>query len=441
MKTKISQNCDNALAYVKAVEFTFHQYDRKKYDEFLKIIIDLNLRKGGKRKIATRVKKLFEGNPDLILGFNTLLPKEYQITLPRRTGRNVKKVEENGVLPWDVLNIIAKRLDFDDLFNFAGVCKNWMAFHKIYWRNFLTSQEPLLLENSYDARYNFSFTLSSISDQKVYCLKMKKCFLFNSRYVASSSGYFIMEGPNNSFLLINPFTRINKIINKFEVKPDYTTNHALLAFGKCSEEFVLVVLCFRSLNVYQSRNCGWVTYSTTKNQGTVVDFVVFHNKIYVLTNMGNIGVLNLNFANIKFLKLKSTPNARIFGRLRWLVCCEEQLLVVDFSNSKTLPDVYKIDFSTMNYVKLETLGDIALFYVECKSCYALSNPNRWGYQSNSIYVTGFGNNQECIMYSWDDKNLKKCITLPAQASGRKRPYIHDWLFRHIKYEVDYSLVE
>ncbi|KAK2440837.1 paired amphipathic helix protein Sin3 [Trifolium repens] len=86
MKTKISQNCDDALAYVKAVELTF-QRDRKKYDEFLKIVLDLNLRKGGKRKIAIRVKSLFEVNSDLIFGFNTfLLPEEYQITLPRRTG-------------------------------------------------------------------------------------------------------------------------------------------------------------------------------------------------------------------------------------------------------------------------------------------------------------------------------------------------------------------
>jgi histone deacetylase complex regulatory component SIN3 len=88
MKTKISQNCDNALAYVKAVEVTFKdKNETRKFDEFLKIIIDLNLRKDGKRRIATRVKKLFEGNSDLLFGFNTfLLPEEYQITLPSSTG-------------------------------------------------------------------------------------------------------------------------------------------------------------------------------------------------------------------------------------------------------------------------------------------------------------------------------------------------------------------
>jgi hypothetical protein len=352
----------------------------------------------------------------------------------------VKKVEENCVLPWDVLDIIAKKLDFDDLFNFAGVCKNWRAFHKNNCRNY-TSQEPLLLESSYDCRFVRSFTLSSISQQKVHCLKMKKCFIYPSSLVTSSGGYFIMTGENNSFLLINPFTRIYKIINTSEIKLGFVINHALLAFGKCSEEYVLVVLCdiFRSgiLNVYQSRNCGWVTYSTMENQGRVVDFEVFHNKIYVITNQANIGILNLNSTNIKFLKLKSTPNATISVHSRWLVSCDEQLLMVDFT-SNTLPNVYKIDFSTMNYVKLETLGDIALFYVMRTSCYALCDPNRWGYQSNSVYIVSLTSTPKCTMYSWDDKNLQKDITLP---SYRKYPSIHGWLFRNLRYEVDYSLVE
>jgi hypothetical protein len=256
----------------------------------------------------------------------------------------------------------------------------------------------------------------------------------------SSGGYFIMTGENNSFLLINPFTRIYKIINTSDIKLGFARNHALLAFGKCSEEFVLVVLYnIRILNVYQSRNCGWVTYSTMKNQGRIVDFVVFHNKIYVITDQANLGILNLNSTKIKFLKLKSTPNATISVHFRWLVSCDEQLLMVDFT-SNTLPNVYKIDFSTMNYVKLKTLGDTALFYVESKSCYALSDPNRWGYQSNSVYIVSRTPAPRCTMYSWDDKNLQKDMTLPSHAS-RKYPFMHSWFFGHLRYEVDYSLVE
>jgi hypothetical protein len=67
----------------------------------------------------------------------------------------------------------------------------------------------------------------------------------------------------------------------------------MLALSKCSEEFVLDDLCKDgNLHVYQSRICGWVTYSSTKgNQESVVHFVLLHNIIYVITNKANIGVL------------------------------------------------------------------------------------------------------------------------------------------------------
>jgi hypothetical protein len=349
----------------------------------------------------------------------------------------VKKVEDNCEVPWDVLDIISKTLDFDDLFQFSGVCKNWRAFQKIYWRNFLTSQGPLLLQVSYLGKESFS--IISIPDQKTYCLKVME-HVFDYTYVTSSSRYFITtEDNNNSFLLINPFTRIKKVIStpSSEFNWSLLIDHALLAFGKCSEEFVLVVLCQRHLHVYQSRNCSWVTHSTMGDQGRVVDFVVLHNVIYVVTNKANIGVLSLNSANIKFLKLKSTPDVP-FSMCPRLVNCDEQLLVVLMVDE--IRNVYKIDFSTMNYVELETLGDIALFVsgVLRRNCYALSNPNMWGYESNSVYVIRILSTI-CNVYSGDDRKLQKFIALP---SPRASLFImFDWCFRHLQHEVDYSLVE
>jgi len=340
----------------------------------------------------------------------------------------------NCELPLDVLDIISQTLDFDDLFQFAGVCKNWKAFQKIYCKNFLASQEPLILQISYFCTRSIS--LISLPDQKVYyCLKIKN--YFNEYiYATSSSGYFIMVGRNNSVLLINPFTRIKKVINNcpFEAESYHYSNRALLAFDKRSEDFILVVFCYYlgSLHVYQSRNCGWITYSTIGNEGgRVVDFVVLHNIIYVVTTKANIGVLSMTSANIKFLKLKNTPNEKFSRRL---VNCDEQLLVVDLRFDE-VRNVYKIDFSTMNYVKLETLGDIALFYAFNRNFYALSNPNRWGYESNSVYAL---RNPLCSVYSGDDKKLQKLITLPTQGASS---FMLDWCFRHLQYEVDYSLVE
>jgi hypothetical protein len=339
----------------------------------------------------------------------------------------------------DVLDIISKTLDFDDHFQFGGVCKNWRAFHQIYWRNFLASQEPLLLQIAYDRKTSYSFI--TIPDQKVYCLKRMEYFL-GYTHVASSSGYFIMANyHNNSLMLVNPFTRKKKLIHTPTSESNYfIIDRAFLAFGKCSEEFILVVLSNRCLHVYQSRNCGWATYSIKENYGRVVDFAVLHNIIYVVTRKANIGVLSLNYANIRFLKLKSTPDVPFHRYLR-LVNCDEQLLVVDLTWS-TICNVYKIDFTTMNYVELKTLGDIALLYVGNLipgNCYALSNPNRWGYESNSMYVNSHFSTT-CNVYSGDDKKkLQKCITLPAPNGTSS--FTFDWHFRNLRSEVDYSLVE
>jgi hypothetical protein len=314
-------------------------------------------------------------------------------------------VEENRQLPWDVLDNISKTLDCDDLFHFSGVCKNWRAFHKIYLRNFMQYQEPLLLQISH-WYYENSFSLISISDQKVYCFKMClfRSISMNSMYFTSCGGYFVKWGYHNnkrSFLLINPFTRIKKVINApgSRAFPITYKNHVLLAFSKCSEEFVLVDLCITSNNfyVYQSRNNRWVTfYSAMGNQEWVVHLVVLHNIIHVVTNKANIGVLSLNSLNIKFLKLNSTPV--VTNKTFKLVNCDEQLLVVHTKRGQ-IKNVYKIDFSTMKYVKLETLGDIALFYVKSRNCYALSNSNRWGYERNSMYVMSTSSNMECSVHS------------------------------------------
>ncbi|WJX96335.1 hypothetical protein P8452_77554 [Trifolium repens] len=365
-------------AFLNKVRHVF-QNNMEIYFEFLQVINDHTAQGIDIRGVVAIVKELFKGHTNLILGFNAFLPKEYKITLPfqlhghNKTGKKVKKVAEKCQLPWDVLDIISRTLDFDDLFEFACVCKKWRAFHKIYWR--LAFEEPLLVQKSSLVKKSYSFI--SIPNQKVYHSKMINYF-WHFAYSGSSSGYLIMTGNNNSFLLMNPFMRRKKVINTstFKVNFSYFAYHVLLAFAKGSKEFVLLALCksSNSLHVYQSRNVGWVTYSKMGYPWMIVDFVVLHNTIYVVTNKGNIGVLNLNSVNIKFLELKSTPSVTSSSRLR-LVSCDGQLFVVH-TKPGVVFNVYMIDFSTMNYVKLETLDDIALFYAPGGNYYALSNPER-----------------------------------------------------------------
>jgi len=133
------------------------------------------------------------------------------------------------------------------------VCKNWREFHKIYWRNFMTSQEPLLVWRS--LYFKKSFFFFNLHHCKVYQSKMiNNFYLFT--YQGSSNGYFVMTGLDNSFILINPFTRRKMVIKNLTFNVDFSCFACLvlLVFSRGSEEFVLVVLCRNSdnLHVYQS---------------------------------------------------------------------------------------------------------------------------------------------------------------------------------------------
>ncbi|AES68335.2 hypothetical protein MTR_3g006100 [Medicago truncatula] len=352
----------------------------------------------------------------------------------------MNNIEDGCQISWDILDVISRDLDFDDLFQFAGVCKNWREFQKTYWKKFLASPEPLLIQKSSHDKKSFSFI--SIADRKVYHSKTINQF-WQVAYSGCSSGYLIMTGDNNSFLLLNPFTRRKKVINTstFKVNSSYLAYHVLLAFGKGMEKFVLVASCKRSgsLYVYQSRNLGWVTYSTMESPWKVVDFVVLHHTIYVVTDKANIGVLDLNSTNIKYLELKSTPDVTSTSLLR-MVSCDGQLLVIHIASEEIL-NVYKIDFSTMNYIKLETLGDIALFYASGEYFNALSNPRRWGFESNSLYAINLSSTT-CKVCLGDDNKLPKYIKHDRfRVPPKENAYLLDWCFKHQQYEVDYSLDE
>jgi histone deacetylase complex regulatory component SIN3 len=76
----------SSLKYVMAVKTALN--NTKKYDEFLKLLNVLRLRRNPSEydeflnRVKARVRKLFIGHTDFILGFNIFLPKEHKITLP-----------------------------------------------------------------------------------------------------------------------------------------------------------------------------------------------------------------------------------------------------------------------------------------------------------------------------------------------------------------------
>ncbi|XP_027351335.1 uncharacterized protein LOC113862448 [Abrus precatorius] len=338
-------------------------------------------------------------------------------------------------LPLDVLHIITKKLDFDDLFQFAGVCKSWTTVHRNYWRNFMASQEPLLIQRSSFAKRVMNFY--SISEERAYSTKLDN--FWELSYSGFSNGYIIMASVKDELLLMNPFTRRKKQISMLGIAGNlkYLSCYPLVAFAKGSEDLIIAVIIkrYRSLHVYHTRTRSWVTYLKQGNPWLMLDFVVLNNAIYVLTKKAEIGVLNLNSGSLEILELKNTPI--LVTHQPKLVSCDDQLLVVEFDPEKTLR-VYKVDLSKKEYVKLENLGDIALFYGLNKRCYALSNPGRFGYENNCVYCI-HGYFAECEVYSWNNELKKWIVPRGIKPPPKSNLYWADWCFRHQRYEVDCSV--
>ncbi|XP_051122628.1 paired amphipathic helix protein Sin3-like 5 [Andrographis paniculata] len=109
----------DALTYLKSVKEIF-QDKKDKYDEFLDVMKDFKAQRLDTYGVIAKVKELFKGNRDLILGFNAFLPKGYEITLP----------------PEDEF-LKKKPVEFDEAINFVNKIKARFQGHDHIYKSFL----------------------------------------------------------------------------------------------------------------------------------------------------------------------------------------------------------------------------------------------------------------------------------------------------------------
>ncbi|KAK1374318.1 paired amphipathic helix protein Sin3-like 2 [Heracleum sosnowskyi] len=83
---------NDALSYLKEVKEMFHD-KREKYDMFLDVMKDFKAQRIDTAGVIARVKDLFKGHNNLIFGFNTFLPKGYEITVIEEDAPPKRSVE------------------------------------------------------------------------------------------------------------------------------------------------------------------------------------------------------------------------------------------------------------------------------------------------------------------------------------------------------------
>ncbi|CAJ2651227.1 paired amphipathic helix protein Sin3-like 3 [Trifolium pratense] len=69
---------DDALAFLKAVKDVFKD-EEENFNYFMEIMIDYREKRIYFDDLMTKVKELFKGHDDLIIGFNIFAPSDYQI--------------------------------------------------------------------------------------------------------------------------------------------------------------------------------------------------------------------------------------------------------------------------------------------------------------------------------------------------------------------------
>ncbi|GLT35432.1 hypothetical protein SLA2020_098860 [Shorea laevis] len=102
---------NDALSYLKKVKEMF-QDQTEKYDMFLEVMKDFKAQRTDTVGVIARVKELFKGHNNLIYGFNTFLPKGYEITLDEDENPPKRTVEFEEAISF--VNKIKKRFQNDE---------------------------------------------------------------------------------------------------------------------------------------------------------------------------------------------------------------------------------------------------------------------------------------------------------------------------------------
>nr|XP_024382615.1 paired amphipathic helix protein Sin3-like 4 isoform X2 [Physcomitrium patens] len=156
---------DDALAYLKAVKEKFKD-DKGKYDEFLEVMKDFKAQRLDTAGVITRVKDLFKGHRQLILGFNTFLPRGYEITLPLEEDKKQPAVEFDQAINY--VNKIKARFQTNE-----HVYKAFLEILNMYRKgnksiNEVYQEVASLFENHGDLLEEFTYFLPGSTGSPVH---------------------------------------------------------------------------------------------------------------------------------------------------------------------------------------------------------------------------------------------------------------------------------
>ncbi|KAJ0237597.1 Paired amphipathic helix protein Sin3-like 6 [Hirschfeldia incana] len=126
-ETRGGLTTSDALHYLKTVRTIFHD-NVGKYETFLEVMRDFKAHRLDTAGVIARIKDLFRGYDDLLLGFNTFLPKDHLITLSPEEEKPKTKVDEEKP---------KTKVDFKDAISFVTKIKARFGGDEHAYKTFL----------------------------------------------------------------------------------------------------------------------------------------------------------------------------------------------------------------------------------------------------------------------------------------------------------------
>ncbi|KAH7560519.1 hypothetical protein JRO89_XS10G0036800 [Xanthoceras sorbifolium] len=355
---------------------------------------------------------------------------------PQKQCRKKRKKTCNDVshrgwadLPVELLGTIYSTLTIVDFLNFGKVCSSWRLSFSFLKQNFMNVHAPLVMYISSRAKKSCHFY--DISTRVKYETKLPT--FVGKIFLGCSSGYLIFQDFHKNVWVINPLTghKLQFPNMPQTKKPLNRSDRAIFASFGSGSRFALIVLSQTHETIryciLRDTTARWRYLSFAKEYWKIVDLVVFDGRVYALTNNSRIGVFNFRTCRFRFLTLGGTPWLTTFVRL---VASKKQLLIVHFLPIIFRAKVYTIDLERLKWVKVEDLGDEALFVGAWMSSKSGSTTN-WRGLRNCVYHLPFGSNM-CNIYSLNEESRGRFQICEPDMTHK----IYCWYFLHQAYSPD-----
>lgn len=292
-------------------------------------------------------------------------------------------------LPPDVLDIVIHHLLLPDRIRLAAVCSSWHSVARACPLFYSAPQPPwLLLVNELTLT---TATFFNLSERRIYKITQPDPPICNRTWCGSSGGWLVTMDALSGLLLLNPVTGSQIQLPSLATLPNMARLYRMAKVSWSSSAATgsrryTVMLALLSAPYLAFTREGDEAWSSLEGTHRIADLAVQNDRFYTLDLGGTVVAWDLTGPSpLMTLVIMSAwlPSKISYG---YLVGSNAGLLQVWRARDEMDFRVFELDLTREEWVKVESLGDRALFLdLFCSLC--VSSRDLANLRANCIYFT------------------------------------------------------